>query len=58
MFMDVTVKLTTPAPKSLAEKSPLNVAEKESLPADGTVCVMVSVNVPEAKMAPAPEKKV
>ena len=58
MSTDVTVKLTTPEPELLAENNPVNVAEKELLPADGTVCVIVSVNVPEAAMPPLPEKKV
>ena len=55
---DVTVKLTTPVPELDAENDPLNVAEKESLPATGTVCVIVSVNVPDTLMAPVPETKV
>jgi len=54
----VTVKLTTPVPELLAEKDPLNVAEKLSLPAIGTVCVMVSVKVPEAPTTPLPLTKV
>ena len=58
MFTDVTVKLTTPDPELLALNVPLNVAENESLPAIGTVCVMVSVNVPDAAITPLPEKKV
>ena len=58
MSTEVTVKFTTPVPELLAENVPLNVAEKELLPADGTVCVIVRVNVPEALMTPLPEKKV
>ena len=54
----MTVKLTTPEPEFEAENKPVNVAEKESLPATGTVCVIVSVNVPDAAIAPLPEKKV
>ena len=54
MFTEVTVKLTTPVPELLALKVPLNVAEKLSLPADGTVCVIVSVKVPDAPIAPLP----
>jgi hypothetical protein len=52
------VKLTTPEPELDAENNPVNVAEKESLPATGMVCVIVNVNVPEALMGPLPEKKV
>jgi hypothetical protein len=55
---EVTVKLTTPDPELLALKRPVNVAEKLSLPATGTVCVMVSVKVPDAAMAPVPLTKV
>ncbi|HXQ38448.1 MAG TPA: hypothetical protein VN843_30890, partial [Anaerolineales bacterium] len=55
---DVTVKLTTPEPELDAENKPVNVAEKESLPATGMVCVIVSVNVPDALIAPVPETKV
>ena len=55
---DVTLKLTTPLPELLALKVPENVAPKLSLPAVGTVCVIVSVNVPEAAMTPLPLKKV
>lgn len=51
---DVTVKLTTPVPELLALNVPLNVAEKLLLPAVGTVCVIVSVKVPETAMAPLP----
>jgi hypothetical protein len=40
---DVTVKLTTPLPELLALNVPEKVAEKLSLPAVGTVWVMVSV---------------
>ena len=54
MVTEVTVKLTTPEPELLALKVPLNVAEKLLLPAVGTVCVIVSVKVPEALMAPLP----
>ncbi len=55
---DVTVKFTTPLPELLALKRPVNVAEKLSLPAIGTVCVIVSVKVPEAAMLPLPLKNV
>ena len=55
---DVTVKLTTPEPELLALKVPLNVAEKLLLPAVGTVCVIVSVKVPDAAMTPLPLKNV
>ncbi len=55
---DVTVKLTTPLPELLALNNPVKVAEKLSLPAIGTVWVMVSVKVPEAAIAPVPETKV
>jgi hypothetical protein len=58
MFTEVTVKFTTPDPELLAENNPVKVAEKESLPAIGTVCVMVSVNVPDAAIVPVPEKNV
>jgi len=58
MVTDVTVKLTTPEPELLALKSPVNVAAKLSLPAIGTVWVIVSVNVPEAAMVPLPLKNV
>ena len=54
MVTDVVVKLTTPVPELLALNEPLKVAEKLSLPAIGTVCVIVSVNVPEMPMAPLP----
>jgi len=54
----VVVKLTIPLPELLALKVPLNVAEKLSLPAVGTVCVMAKVKVPVAPMAPLPLKKV
>src|SRR5215813_1431504 len=54
---EVTVKLTTPEPELLAVKVPLKVAEKLLLPADGMVCVIVRVNVPEAT-APPPVTKV
>jgi hypothetical protein len=52
------VKLTTPEPELLAENNPVKVAANESLPAIGTVCVMVSVNVPDAAIAPLPETNV
>ena len=55
---DVTVKLTTPLPELLALNNPVKVAEKLSLPAIGTVWVMVSVKVPEAAIAPVPETNV
>src|SRR6185295_15555714 len=55
---EVTVKLTTPEPELDAENKPVNVAEKESLPATGMVWVIVSVNVPDAAMSPVPETKV
>jgi hypothetical protein len=54
----VVVKFTTPVPELDALKFPVKVAEKELLPADGMVWVMVSVNVPERAIAPFPEKKV
>ena len=57
MVTDVTVKLTTPVPELLALKVPLKVAEKLSLPAVGTVCVIVRVKVPDAT-APVPLTKV
>ena len=55
---DVTVKFTTPLPELLALNNPVKVDEKLSLPAIGTVWVMVSVKVPEAAIVPLPEKKV
>ena len=55
---DVTVKLTTPLPELLALNIPEKVAEKLSLPAIGTVWVMVSVKVPEAAIEPVPETNV
>lgn len=58
MVTDVTVKLTTPLPELLALNKPVKVAEKLSLPAIGTVWVMVSVKVPEAAIEPVPETKV
>ena len=58
MVTDVVVKFTTPVPELLAEKVPLKVAENESLPATGIVCVMVRVNVPDTAIAPVPEKNV
>src|SRR5678816_1892130 len=54
MVTELTVKFTTPVPELLAVKVPLKVAEKLSLPATGTVCVIVSVNVPDTLMAPLP----
>ena len=54
MLTEVTVKLTTPVPELLALKVPLKVAAKLWLPATGTVCVIVSVKVPEALMTPVP----
>ena len=58
MVTDEALKVTTPVPEFEAEKLPLNVAEKLSEPADGTVCVMVSVKVPEAPLKPVPDTKV
>ena len=58
MVTDVVVKLTMPLPELLALNVPLKVAEKLSLPANGTVCVIVSVKVPVAPMTPLPLKKV
>ena len=58
MVTDVVVKLTTPVPELEALNVPLKIAAKLLLPAIGTVCVIVSVKVPEAAMAPLPEKKV
>ena len=55
---DVVVKLTTPVPELEAENVPLKVAEKLLDPAIGTVWVIVSVKVPEAAIAPFPEKNV
>lgn len=55
---EVTVKLTTPEPELEAENVPLKVAEKLSLPATGTVWLIVRVKVPEAAMTPFPLKKV
>ena len=52
------MKLTTPEPELEAENKPVKVAEKLSLPAIGTVWVIVRVNVPEAAMEPLPLKKV
>ena len=54
IVMAVVVKLTTPEPELLAENNPVKVAEKLSLPAIGTVCVIVSVKVPDAAIAPFP----
>ena len=58
MVTAVVVKFTTPLPELLALKVPLKVAEKLSLPGIGTVCVIVSVKVPEALIDPLPLKKV
>lgn len=58
MVTAVVVKLTTPLPELLAVKSPVKVAEKESLPALGMVWVIVRVKVPEALMVPEPDAKV
>ena len=58
MVTAVVVKFTTPLPELLALKVPLKVAEKLSLPAIGTVCVIVSVKVPDAFIGPLPLKKV
>ena len=58
MVTEVTVKLPTPEPELLALKRPVNVAAKLSLPATGTVCVIVSVKVPDAAIAPLPLKNV
>jgi hypothetical protein len=55
---EVTVKLTIPEPELEALNAPLKVAEKLSLPATGTVCVMVRVKVPVAAMTPLPLKNV
>ena len=52
------MKLTTPEPELEAENRPVKVAAKLSLPAIGTVWVIVSVKVPEAAMEPLPLKKV
>ena len=54
----VVVKLTTPLPELLALKSPVKVAEKESLPGIGTVWVIVRVKVPEVLIEPEPATKV
>jgi hypothetical protein len=56
MVTEVVVKVTTPVPEFVALKVPLNVAEKLPLPAVGTVCVIVSVKVPEP-VAPVPLTK-
>ena len=58
MFTEVTLKLTTPVPELLAVNNPANVAEKLSLPADGIVCVIVSVKVPDILIVPVPLTKV
>ena len=58
MVTAVVVKFTTPLPELLALKVPLKVAAKLSLPAIGTVCVIVSVNVPDALTGPLPLKNV
>jgi hypothetical protein len=50
--------LTIPEPELEAVKPPLKVAEKVSLPATGTVCVMVRVKLPEMLMRPVPLTKV
>ena len=55
---DVTVKLTTPLPEFEALNNPVNAAEKLLDPATGTVCVIVSVKVPEALIPPLPLKNV
>ena len=55
---EVTVKLTTPLPEFEALNNPVNVAAKLSLPAIGTVWVIVNVKVPLAAMAPLPLTKV
>lgn len=55
---EVTVKLTTPEPELEAENRPVKVAPKLSLPAIGTVWVIVRVKVPEAAMTPLPLKNV
>ena len=55
---DVVVKLTTPLPELEALNNPVKVAAKESLPAIGTVCVIVNVKVPDAAMVPLPLKNV
>lgn len=52
------MKLTTPEPELEAENRPVKVAEKLSLPATGTVWVIVRVKVPDAAMTPLPLKKV
>ena len=54
----VVVKVTKPLPELLALKLPLKVAAKLSLPAMGTVCVIVSVKVPVPLMTPVPLTKV
>ena len=58
MVTEVVVKLTTPLPELLALNKPVKVAEKLSLPAIGTVWVIVRVNVPDVLMAPLPLTKV
>lgn len=58
IVIDVTVKLTTPVPELDALKLPLKVAEKLSLPAIGTVCVIVRLKVPDAPLKPVPETNV
>jgi hypothetical protein len=58
MVTEVVVKLTTPLPELLALNRPVKVAEKLSLPAIGTVCVIVRVNVPDAAILPLPLKNV
>jgi len=54
----VLEKLTTPVPELLVVNNPEYVAENESLPAMGTVWVMVNVKVPEAAIDALPEKNV
>jgi hypothetical protein len=54
----VVVKLTTPVPELLALNVPLKLDENESLPALGTIWVIVSAKVPETAISPLPEKKV
>src|SRR6478672_11901672 len=50
MVTAVVVKLTTPVPELEALNDPLKVAEKLSLPAIGTLWVIVRVKVPDAAM--------
>jgi len=58
MVTAVVVKLTTPVPELEALNDPLKVAEKLSLPAIGTLWVIVRVKVPDAAMVPLPDTKV